>query len=405
MSHELFDPLGEALAAFAAGHPIVVVDDEQRENEGDIVFAAAHSTPEKINFCISEGRGLVCVALGSTIIDRLQFTKVASNQQDPLATAFLNSVDAIQAHGVTTGISAADRSLTARLLADPKSTAADFSVPGHLFPLQAVTGGLSVRKGHTEAAVELCRLTQQPEAAIICEILDVDGTMLRREGLRKFATKHQLKMISIEQLAIHNSKNGPACKLISTAELPTLHGKFTIRVFRTESTDQEHSLISISDNPNATPLVRIHSECHTGDIFGSLRCDCGEQLQFALQQMAEAGHGYLIYVKGHEGRGIGLGNKIAAYHWQERGLNTYQANEKLGFPADGRDYSEAISILHYLQLDQFTLLTNNPLKIAALKLAGFSFEQKTIPASINPYNQQYLSDKRTIGRHQLTEKL
>jgi 3,4-dihydroxy 2-butanone 4-phosphate synthase/GTP cyclohydrolase II len=405
MIHELFDPLKEALAAFAAGHPIVVVDDEKRENEGDIVFAAAHSTPEKINFCISEGRGLVCVALGANIISRLRFSKVASNQQDPLATAFLNSVDAIQAHGVTTGISAADRSITARLLADANSTSADFSMPGHLFPLQAAGEGLAVRKGHTEAAVELCRLTQQPEAAIICEILDVDGTMLRRDGLRKFATQHQLKMISIEQLTLQHAKNRPACKLVSTAGLPTSYGKFTIQVFRMESTGQEHSLISISENPTITPVVRIHSECHTGDIFGSLRCDCGEQLQFALQQMAEVGHGYLLYIKGHEGRGIGLGNKVAAYHLQEKGLNTYEANEKLGFPADGRDYSAAISMLQHLQLNQFILLTNNPQKIAALKLAGFSFVQKTVPATINPYNQQYLFDKRNIGQHQLMEKL
>lgn len=404
MSYELFDPIEEALEAFAAGYPIVVVDDEERENEGDIVFAAAHSTPEKINFCISEGRGLVCVALGSPIIHRLQLSKVTSNQQDPLATAFLNSVDAIQAHGITTGISAADRSLTARLLADASSTAADFSMPGHLFPLQAVSGGLAARKGHTEAAVELCRLTQQPEAAIICEILDVDGTILRREGLRKFATKHQLKLISIEQLANHNSNNEPSCKLVSTAGLPTLYGKFTIQVFRMETSGIEHSLISIVDNPQATPLVRIHSECHTGDIFGSLRCDCGEQLQFTLQQMAEAGHGYLLYIKGHEGRGIGLGNKIAAYHWQEKGLNTYEANEKLGFPADGRDYAAATSILRYLQLDQFTLLTNNPKKVAAVAEAGFSFVQKSIPYTTNPYNQQYLTDKKTIGHHQLIQK-
>jgi len=404
MRYELFDPLQEALEAFAAGHPIVVVDDEERENEGDIVFAAAHSTPEKINFCISEGRGLVCVALGSPIIDRLQFSKATSNQQDPLATAFLNSVDAIQAHGVTTGISAADRSLTARLLADASSTAADFSMPGHLFPLQAVAGGLAERKGHTEAAVEVCRLTQQPEAAIICEILAVDGTMLRREGLRKFATKHQLKLISIEQLASHHSTNESSCKLISTAGLPTLYGKFTIQVFRMEASGIEHSLISIADNPQVTPLVRIHSECHTGDIFGSLRCDCGEQLQFALQQMAEVGHGYLLYIKGHEGRGIGLGNKIAAYRWQEKGLNTYEANEKLGFPADGRDYAAATSILRYLQLERFTLLTNNPKKVAALEEAGFSFVQKSIPSTTNPYNQQYLTDKKTIGHHQLTEK-
>lgn len=405
MIHELFDPLEEGLAAFAAGHPLVVVDDEQRENEGDIVFAAAHSTPEKINFCISEGRGLVCIALGNSIIERLQFTKVASNHQDPLATAFLNSLDAAPKHGVSTGISAADRSITARLIADPNSTAADFSVPGHLFPLQAAHGGLSVRRGHTEAAVRLCQITQQPEAAIICEILDVDGTMLRRDGLRKFATQHQLKMISIEQLASHYSKNESSCKLVSTAGLPTLYGKFTIQVFRIDSTGLEHSLISIANNSQATPLVRIHSECQTGDIFGSLRCDCGEQLQFALKQMAEAGHGYLLYIKGHEGRGIGLGNKIAAYHWQEKGLNTYEANEKLGFPADGRDYAAAIDILRYLQLDQFTLLTNNPKKVAALEEAGFSFTQKTIPSATNPFNKQYLIDKKNIGRHQLIEKL
>jgi 3,4-dihydroxy 2-butanone 4-phosphate synthase / GTP cyclohydrolase II len=404
MSRGLFDPLDEALEAFAAGQPLVVVDDELRENEGDIIFAAAHATPEKINFCIKEGRGLVCIALATSIVERLQFTKALSNQQDPLATAFLNSVDAIQSYGVSTGISAADRSTTARLIADPASKPTDFSIPGHLFPLQAAEGGLRVRKGHTEAAVALCSLTRLPEAAIICEILDADGTMLRREGLRKFADTHQLKMISIDQLAATSADFYNGCELVSMAHLPTLYGKFDIRIFRMIATGIEHTLISIRDNPNVTPLVRIHSECHTGDVFGSLRCDCGEQLQNALQQMAEVGHGYLIYIKGHEGRGIGLGNKIAAYQWQEKGLNTYQANEVLGLPSDARDYSAAISILAHLKIDQFSLLTNNPKKVLALQQAGFSFQQLPIPATVNPFNRQYLSDKKQIGLHQFIEK-
>ena len=411
MNPSIFDSVEDALKAFSNGDPIVVVDDEHRENEGDIVFAAAQCTPDKINFCIQEGGGLVCVALGPDRARELGLTKVPSNKKDPLSTAFLDSVDAVQSHGVSTGISASDRSITTRLLASSSTKPSDFSVPGHMFPLRAVPGGLLVRRGHTEAAVDLCKLTGQAEAAVICEILDKDGTMLRRQGLRSFSDRHQLKMISIEQLHEYleqlplptpSAKTFQLCEPVSASSLQTKYGEFSIQVFRSIATGVEHSVLSQTANMEAKPVVRLHSECQTGDVFGSLRCDCGEQLQSALQKIAETGHGHLIYLKGQEGRGIGLGNKIAAYALQEEGLNTYEANEQLGHPLDARHYAEAADIVAQLGLNDFVLMTNNPDKMAALKKAGFSFDVETISVRPNAHNLQYLTDKKNLGHHHIT---
>jgi len=398
---KMFDTVEKALVDFAKGKPIIVVDDESRENEGDIIISASLATPDLVNFCVQEARGLLCIAIDDTIANRLDLRKVRSNHKDHFHTAFLDSVDAIATHGVSTGISASDRATTARLIANEKSTPADFSTPGHLFPLLAVSGGVLVRSGHTEASVDLCKLAGLPPAALICEILDKDGTMLRRAGLRNFADQHQLSIISIALLQRYRCEREVICVSQSTASLPTKYGDFTIEVFRNRFTGIEHTLLSAKADLSKTPIVRLHSECLTGDVLGSARCDCGSQLKLALRAIQQHGHGYLIYVRGHEGRGIGLTAKIAAYALQEEGMNTYEANQALGYHSEQRDFSDAIEILKKLQLPTFTLLTNNPYKINLLREASFNFEVKSIQTTPTPQNRKYLSDKASIGAHSI----
>ena len=397
----MFDTVEKALVDFAKGKPIIVVDDESRENEGDIIISASLATPDLVNFCVQEARGLLCIAIDDTIANRLDLRKVRSNHKDHFHTAFLDSVDAIATHGVSTGISASDRATTARLIANEKSTPADFSTPGHLFPLLAVSGGVLVRNGHTEASVDLCKLAGLPPAALICEILDKDGTMLRRAGLRNFADQHQLSIISIALLQRYRREREVICVSQSTASLPTKYGDFTIEVFRNRFTGIEHTLLSAKADLSKTPIVRLHSECLTGDVLGSARCDCGSQLKLALRAIQQHGHGYLIYVRGHEGRGIGLTAKIAAYALQEEGMNTYEANQALGYHSEQRDFSDSIEILKKLQLPTFTLLTNNPYKINLLREASFNFEVKSIQTTPTPQNRKYLSDKASIGAHSI----
>jgi len=398
---KMFDTVEKALVDFAKGKPIIVVDDESRENEGDIIISASLATPDLVNFCVQEARGLLCIAIDDTIANRLDLRKVRSNHKDHFHTAFLDSVDAIATHGVSTGISASDRATTARLIANEKSTPADFSTPGHLFPLLAVSGGVLVRNGHTEASVDLCKLAGLPPAALICEILDKDGTMLRRAGLRNFADQHQLSIISIALLQRYRREREVICVSQSTASLPTKYGDFTIEVFRNRFTGIEHTLLSAKADLSKTPIVRLHSECLTGDVLGSARCDCGSQLKLALRAIQQHGHGYLIYVRGHEGRGIGLTAKIAAYALQEEGMNTYEANQALGYHSEQRDFSDAIEILKKLQLPTFTLLTNNPYKINLLREASFNFEVKSIQTTPTPQTRKYLSDKASIGAHSI----
>jgi len=397
-----FDDIEIALADFKLGIPLVVVDDEKRENEGDIIFPAASATSEKINFCVTHARGLVCVAISTSIASRLQLNKVPSNQSDVFGTAFLDSIDATPAFGVTTGISAFDRATTAKQIANPTSTKSDFSCPGHLFPLLANSNGVLARKGHTEAGVDLCKLTNQPEAAVICEILAEDGTMLRREGLKSFAMAHGLKIISIEQIYEYRLKREGSCELISTVNLPTPFGVFTTQAFKNTLSGIEHLVLSVTSNQLATPIVRIHSECMTGDIFGSERCDCGQQLHTALKEIQLNGHGYLIYMRGHEGRGIGIGNKLSAYSLQDKGYDTYEANVLLGFEPDSRRYADAVYILRKLNVDHFSFFTGNPEKIDILKKEGFSFKVLSYPSRENNYNSQYLHTKIMQGGHQLT---
>jgi len=416
----MFDHVQEALDAFKLGEPIILVDDEDRENEGDIVFPAALASQEKINFCAKYARGLVCIAMHQTIAKQIGIAPVHSNHADPFHTAFYDSIDAIPSLGITTGISAKERAITARQVVNPSAKPADFIKPGHLFPVVAKEGGLLVRKGHTEAAVDLCLLTDLAPAAIICEIMDEEGDMLRRNGLVDFANTHQLKMISIEQLLEHRKAVALDLKLqlidqkmpteiastnialISQAQLPTEFGLFKSLVFQNSNTNESHVVLLMDAELSNKPIVRIHSECLTGDVFGSVRCDCKAQLNNALEQIAKNKHGYLIYLKGHEGRGIGIAQKIAAYALQDNGEDTFQANLSLGLPEDDRNYQDAIAILKELHVNDFSFITNNPDKINAIQDAGFQFEQIVVPPFVTEQNRKYLQDKANIANHKIT---
>lgn len=416
----MFDTVQEALDAFKLGQPIILVDDEDRENEGDIIFPAALASQDKINFCAKYARGLVCIAMHPSVAKQIGIAPVNSNHADPFHTAFYDSIDAIPALGITTGISAKERAITARQVVSPSAKPSDFIKPGHLFPVVAKEGGLLVRKGHTEAAVDLCLLTDMAPAAIICEIMDEEGDMLRRKGLVDFAKTHQLKMISIEQLIEYRKSIAPDLKmqsselnkttefvnttmeLIAEAQLPTEFGLFKSLVFENKNTKEAHVVLFMDSEKSNKPIVRFHSECLTGDVFGSVRCDCKAQLTNALEQIAKNKHGYLIYLKGHEGRGIGIGQKIAAYALQDQGENTFQANLSLGLPEDARNYQDAIAILKHLHVNQFSFITNNPDKVAAIQDAGFQFEQMIVPPFVTEQNKKYLQDKANIANHKIT---
>ncbi|NBV10421.1 MAG: 3,4-dihydroxy-2-butanone-4-phosphate synthase [Chitinophagia bacterium] len=416
----MFDTVQEALDAFKLGQPIILVDDEDRENEGDIVFPAALASQKKINFCAKYARGLVCIAMHPSVAKQIGIVPVNTNHADPFHTAFYDSIDAIPALGITTGISAKERAITARQVVSPSAKPSDFIKPGHLFPVVAKEGGLLVRKGHTEAAVDLCLLTEMAPAAIICEIMDEEGDMLRRNGLVDFAKNHQLKMISIEQLIeyrkavaldLQMQSSDPnktaeiahsTMELIAEAQLPTEFGLFKSLVFENKHTKETHVVLFMDNEKSNKPMVRFHSECLTGDVFGSVRCDCKAQLTNALEQIAKNKHGYLIYLKGHEGRGIGIGQKIAAYALQDQGENTFQANLSLGLPEDARNYQDAIAILNHLQVNQFLFITNNPDKVAAIQVAGFQFEQMIVPPFVTEQNKKYLQDKATVANHKIT---
>lgn len=413
----MFDTVEVALEDFKKGQPIILVDDEDRENEGDVVFPAAFASQENINFCALHARGLVCIAMHQKIAKKIGISPVPTNHADPFHTAFHDSIDAVPAYGITTGISAKERAITAKQVIAPMVNPDDFIKPGHLFPVVAKEGGVLVRKGHTEAAVDLCIIADLPPAAVICEIMDEKGDMLRRKGLQAFAKKHALKMISIQQLVDYRSSNETATdpiennnlhkkqdhiELIASSTLPTEHGVFGIKVFKSSKTKIEQVVLLMDSNKSNQAIVRFHSECLTGDVFGSVRCDCNAQLNHALKMIAHQGHGYLIYIRGHEGRGIGIGNKIAAYALQDQGENTFQANQSLGLPEDNRSYDDAIMILKNLNLNHFKFITNNPEKIAAIQDAGFDFEQVVVPPFVTTSNKKYLQDKAQFAKHKIT---
>jgi 3,4-dihydroxy 2-butanone 4-phosphate synthase/GTP cyclohydrolase II len=396
-----FTDLSTALASFKKGEPVIVVDALSRENEGDIVFPADASTPEKINFCALKARGLICIAMDTATAERIDLKPLRSNQKDQFHTAFYDPIDAASKHGTTTGISAFERSITARLVTDKNATPDDFIKPGHLFPVIAKKHGLLERQGHTEASVDLCKITGHYPAAIICEIMQEDGTMMRRERLFDFASKHNLPIITIQQILDHRLLTENHVTHISTAELPTKFGSFTVHSFKNNLTSTEHLALQKNTNAENRPIVRIHSECLTGDVFSSLRCDCNDQLEKSMRLIHENGNGILIYLKGHEGRGIGISNKIAAYALQERGLNTFEANEELGLPRDNRDYQDAIWILKYFHIDDFDLITNNNDKLNTVHKNGLSASMLNVHSQVNTYNERYLQDKIKIARHHI----
>jgi len=396
-----FDPVERSIAAIRAGEMVVITDDENRENEGDLVMAADKATAKAINFMARHGRGLICVPMIRERLERLAIPGMAHRGGgDHFGTAFMESVDA--RHGVSTGISAHDRALTIRALVSPRSTRGDLVSPGHVFPLQAKDGGVLRRAGHTEAAVDLARLAGLRPAGVICEILQDDGQMARLPELRRFARKHGLKIMSIESLIAYRRKRERLVEFVRAVDLPTRYGMFRLKLYRSLADDEHHVALVMGDlSRSRAPLVRVHSECLTGDVFGSQRCDCGAQMEKAMQRVAKAGVGVILYMR-QEGRGIGLANKIHAYELQEKGLDTVEANVKLGFQADLRDYGVGAQILADLGLHRIRLITNNPRKVVGLEAYGLAIVERVpliLPATL--HSKRYLETKKKKLGHWL----
>ncbi len=397
--------LKSAIDALKKGELVILIDSEDRENEGDLVLAAQFATAEKINFLIRQACGLVCLALEAKKIDQLGLPPMISENQTPRKTAFTVSIEA--AHGVSTGISAQDRAHTILVAADPKSTRSDIVCPGHIFPLRAAPGGVLERAGHTEGSIELCKIAGLVPAAVICEIINEDGTMARKSDLETFGKKFGIPIVTIEELIAYRTITEDWMDATHAARFPLRYstpdaGQFMIRGFRNRITGAEHAVLSTQTRGDV-PLVRIHSECLTGDSFGSLRCDCGQQLQGAISMISkDAEGGAIVYLKNHEGRGIGLWNKIEAYSLQDEGKDTLDANLELGFHADERRYHEAAKILHSLGINKIRLLTNNPHKIEELERLGIQVvERIPLETQYNPENQRYLRTKRERFQHSL----
>jgi 3,4-dihydroxy 2-butanone 4-phosphate synthase/GTP cyclohydrolase II len=397
------DPVEQAIRDIAAGRPVVVVDDEDRENEGDLVIAAEKATPEVVAFMMSECRGLICAPMESDELERLHLPQMVDHNTESMRTAFTVSVDAGPEHGVTTGISAADRATTLRMLASGTHEPSDFVRPGHIFPLRARAGGVLARNGHTEAAVDLARLAGLRPAGAIVEIAGEDGVMLRLPELVPFARKHGLTIISIEDLIAYRRSADPTVRREAEVHLPTAHGEFTAYGYRSTVDGVEHvALVHGEIGDGEDVLVRVHSECLTGDVFHSLRCDCGPQLQASMDRITAAGRGVVVYLRGHEGRGIGLLSKLRAYELQERGRDTLDANLELGLPADARDYAAGAQILGDLGVRSVRLMTNNPDKIDALTRHGLVVEgREPMPVTAGEHNLRYLRTKRDRMGHDL----
>ncbi|MFH8757966.1 bifunctional 3,4-dihydroxy-2-butanone-4-phosphate synthase/GTP cyclohydrolase II [Streptomyces atroolivaceus] len=397
------DPVEQAVRDIAAGRPVVVVDDEDRENEGDLVIAAEKATPEIIAFMMSECRGLICAPMEDDELERLELPQMVAHNTESMQTAFTVSVDASAAHGVTTGISAADRATTLRMLAGGKAGPGDFVRPGHVFPLRARAGGVLVRNGHTEAAVDLARLAGLRPAGAIVEIAGEDGVMLRLPELVPFARKHGLTIISIEDLIAYRRGSEPTVRREAEVRLPTAFGPFTAYGYRSTVDGVEHVALVHGDiGDGQDVLVRVHSECLTGDIFQSQRCDCGPQLHTSMERVTAEGRGVVVYLRGHEGRGIGLLSKMRAYELQERGSDTLDANLELGLPADARDYAAGAQILRDLGVRTLRLMTNNPDKTAALVRHGLEITgREPMPVQAGEHNLRYLRTKRDRMGHDL----
>jgi len=388
----IFSSVEDALAEYKKGNIIVITDDENRENEGDLCCAADKITPAKINFMAKYGRGLICTAVEGAILDRLGLPMMTNDNQSTYGTGFTVAVDARS--GISTGISAKDRAVTIKTLISPKTQPRDLVSPGHTFPLRAREGGVLIRAGQTEASVDMARLSGLTPAGVICEIMNEDGTMARLHDLAKFIRKHKIKLISIKSLIEYRFKKEKLIKRIASPSLPTKLGEFTLHAYEDMVSGLCHfALVSGEIRKDKPALVRVHSECLTGDILHSLRCDCGDQLDFALKEISKSG-GVLVYLR-QEGRGIGFGNKMRAYELQDKGMDTVEANEALGFPADKRDYGIGAQILSDLGVRRVRLLTNNPRKIYGLEGYDIKIEER-VPISIpgNKRNLKYLNTKR-----------
>ncbi|MFJ8622880.1 bifunctional 3,4-dihydroxy-2-butanone-4-phosphate synthase/GTP cyclohydrolase II [Kitasatospora sp. NPDC093550] len=403
----VLDPVERAIADIALGRAVIVVDDEDRENEGDIVFAASAATPELMAFTIRYSSGVICAPMTGEELDRLKLPPMTQVNEDRKGTAYTVSVDARE--GVDTGISAADRARTVRLLSSPGTEPGDLTRPGHVFPLRAVEGGVLVRPGHTEAAVDLARLAGLPPAGAIAEVVNDDGSMARLPELVVFAREHGLAIISIEDLIAYRRRTELHVDRAAVTALPTVHGEFTAVGYQGTIDGVEHIALVAGglDADGRLPegedvLVRVHSECLTGDVLGSLRCDCGPQLEASLQRVAAAGRGVVLYLRGHEGRGIGLAHKLRAYELQEQGRDTVDANLDLGLPADARDYSIAAQMLVDLGVRSLTLLTNNPQKLTALTEHGLKVKgREAVEIAPGEHNLRYLRTKRDRMGHDL----
>jgi 3,4-dihydroxy 2-butanone 4-phosphate synthase/GTP cyclohydrolase II len=395
------DSIADALADIRDGKMVVVVDDEDRENEGDLIFAASKTTTELVGFMVRHSSGVICVPMEGPVLDRLGLPPMTHINEDRKGTAYSVSVDARD--GIETGISAADRSRTIKVLCDSATEPWEITRPGHVFPLRAMPGGVLRRPGHTEAAVDLARLAGLTAAGVICEIVHDDGSMMRTPALREFADTPGLMMISIADLIAYRRKNESLVELVATAQLPTEFGVFDICGYQGILDGLDHVAMRIGDLGNGEDvLVRVHSECLTGDALGSLRCDCGPQLKAAMRAVAEEGRGIVLYMRGHEGRGIGLLHKLRAYALQDDGADTLQANLDLGLPADSRDYGTGAQILVDMGVKSMRLLTNNPTKRAGLEGYGLTItEQVPIEIEPNDFNMAYLTAKRDSMGHNL----
>lgn len=396
------DAIEDAVAAIRAGRPIVVVDDYDRENEGDLIFAAQMATTELTAFMVRHTSGYICIGMTGETLDRLHLPPMTAVNEDRKGTAYAVSVDARDVE--STGISAADRALTLRVLADPATRPGDLTRPGHVMPLRAVDGGVLRRAGHTEAAVDLATMAGLEAAGALCELVNDDGTMMRAPDCRRFADEHGLVMISIADLIRHRRRTERHVVRVAEASLPTVFGDFRAVGYRGLLDGVEHMALVRGDiGDGESVLVRVHSECLTGDVLGSLRCDCGPQLHAAMRTISEEGRGVVLYVRGHEGRGIGLLQKMQAYALQEAGRDTVEANLDLGLPADARDYGTGAQILADLGIRSMRLLTNNPAKRAGLEGYGLSIEER-VPLEVDPndHNVAYLTAKRERMGHDLT---
>jgi 3,4-dihydroxy 2-butanone 4-phosphate synthase/GTP cyclohydrolase II len=397
-----FDKIEEAIKDYQQGRPIVVADNEDRENEGDLLCSAQCVTPEIINFMTKECRGLICLAISKEIAENLDLTQMVENNTEKMHTAFTQSIDGAEKFGVTTGISAFDRAKTVEIAIAPDARPHDLRRPGHLFPCVARKGGVLTRVGHTEACVDMAILSKHRPAGIMCEIMNEDGSMARRDDLRKFADEHGFKFISVSELVAYRLKSEKLVTREAQAFLPTKFGNFEIYGYINHINGHEHVALVKDDGTERIPLIRVHSECLTGDVFHSLKCDCNSQLHSALSMINEYGKGALVYMHDHEGRGIGLVNKIKAYNLQEHGQDTIEANISLGFKEDLRDYGVGAQIIRDIGFTTFDLITNNPKKIIGLEGYGLKIHDIVhIKSEVTEYNKKYLNTKREKMHHTL----